>query len=103
MNCYFLNGSASRAESPVVGYVITSDVFGSISLMLACALVLGIINGTFSRNVLIGFGIKFPNGIKGAKAKPVPAAPISFRKSRLDKLDFFEFNSDIFLDQMLDN
>jgi len=32
----------------------------------------------------VGFGIKFPKGINGANASPVPAAPINLRKSRLD-------------------
>ncbi len=44
----------------------------------------GKITGTFSSVEDDGFGMKFPNGINGANASPVPAAPINFRKSRLD-------------------
>ena len=32
-----------------------------------------------------GFGMKFPHGTNGAKARPVPAAPISFKKSRRER------------------
>jgi hypothetical protein len=41
-------------------------------------------------------GIKSPNGINGANAKPVPAAPINLRKSLRDNpSDFFVPTSDI--------
>jgi hypothetical protein len=45
--------------------------------------------GTFSREADDGFGIKFPHGTKGVKAKAVPAAPINFRKSLLDSVLLF--------------
>jgi hypothetical protein len=56
----------------------------------------GKITGTFSRDAWFGFGMKSPNGINGANANPVPAAPINFRKSLLDNPpDFFIPSSDI--------
>ena len=33
--------------------------------------------------------MKFPNGTNGAKANPVPATPINFKKSRRSNPDFF--------------
>jgi hypothetical protein len=56
----------------------------------------GKITGTRSKEAWFGLGIKLPNGTNGAKAKPVPAAPINFRKSLRDNpLDFFVPSSDI--------
>ena len=49
MNCHFLNASASSAESPVAGYVITSAWFIGYVLMFACV-PSGRITGTFSRD-----------------------------------------------------
>ena len=42
--------------------------------------------GTFSAAADDGFGRKVHQGTNGANARPVPAAPINFGKSRLDKL-----------------
>ncbi len=50
--------------------------------------------GTFSAAAEDGFGRKVPQGTNGAKARPVPAAPINLRKSRLDR---------VFLSDVADN
>jgi hypothetical protein len=51
----------------------------------------GKITGTLSAAADEGFGRKVPHGTKGAKARPVPVAPINLRKSRLDR----DFLSDV--------
>ena len=44
----------------------------------------GRITCAFSVDADEGFGIKFPHGTNGAKAKAVPPAPRSLRKSLLE-------------------
>ena len=48
----------------------------------------GKITGTFSAEADDGFGRKVPHGTNGAKARPVPVAPINLRKSRLERAFF---------------
>lgn len=54
----------------------------------------GKITGTLSAAEEDGFGRKVPQGTNGANARPVPAAPINLRKSRLDR---------VFLSDVVDN
>ena len=79
------------------GFYISPDV--SIPLVERLVIDPIFFYGTMLLLVPFGFGIKSPNGINGANARPVPAAPISLRKSLRDRpSDFLVSASDIQLE-----
>jgi len=88
MNCHLLKGSSSRTLSPVDGYRIACEELIGNVLTFACV-PSGSVTGALCKLPPIGLGMNLPQSINGVNVITVPAAAMSFRKSRLETLPPF--------------